>query len=47
MASLFLGVLMGLRVMARAKPNRALLEGIVRPALALLDAPEKHSELRQ
>lgn len=40
-ARLFLGVLLGLRVMARVKPNRALLEGIVRPALTLLDAREK------
>ena len=31
-----LGVLMGLRVLARVRPERALLEGVVRPALALL-----------
>lgn len=42
-ARLFLGVLLGLRVVARAKPTRALLEGMVRPALALLDLPEKTS----
>lgn len=36
-ARLFLGVLLGLRVAARAKPERALLEGMVRPALSLLD----------
>ena len=35
-----LGVLMGLRVLARARPERALLEGVVSPALALLDAIE-------
>jgi TetR/AcrR family transcriptional regulator, transcriptional repressor for nem operon len=32
-----LAVLMGLRVLARARPERALLEGAVAPALALLD----------
>lgn len=36
-ARLLLGVLLGLRVLARSKPDRALLEGVVRPALALLD----------
>ena len=39
MARHFLGLLLGVRVAARAKPNRALLEGMVRPALALLDLP--------
>jgi TetR/AcrR family transcriptional repressor of nem operon len=33
-----LGVHVGLRVIARTQPDRALLEGMVRPALALLDA---------
>lgn len=33
----FLGVSMGLRVLARARPDRTLLEGVVRPALSLLD----------
>jgi TetR/AcrR family transcriptional regulator, transcriptional repressor for nem operon len=37
LARLLLGVLLGIRVLARSKPNRALLEGIARPALALLD----------
>jgi TetR/AcrR family transcriptional regulator, transcriptional repressor for nem operon len=32
-----LAVLMGVRVLARARPERALLEGAVAPALALLD----------
>lgn len=32
-----LGVLMGMRVLARVRPERALLEGVVAPALALLD----------
>ena len=37
LARLLLGVLLGIRVLARAKPDRALLEGMARPALALLD----------
>ncbi len=32
-----LGVLMGVRVLARVRPERALLEGVVATALALLD----------
>ncbi|MFX7197971.1 hypothetical protein ABTI40_19285, partial [Acinetobacter baumannii] len=32
-----LGVMLGLRVLARCRPERPLLEGLVRPALALLD----------
>jgi TetR/AcrR family transcriptional repressor of nem operon len=31
-----LGVLMGIRVLARVRPERALLEGVAAPALALL-----------
>jgi TetR/AcrR family transcriptional regulator, transcriptional repressor for nem operon len=38
-ARLLLGVVLGLRVAARSRPERALLEGMVRPALALLDPP--------
>jgi TetR/AcrR family transcriptional repressor of nem operon len=37
LACLLLGVLLGIRVLARSKPERALLEGVARPALALLD----------
>jgi TetR/AcrR family transcriptional regulator, transcriptional repressor for nem operon len=37
LARLLLGVLLGIRVLARSKPNRALLESVARPALALLD----------
>ena len=37
LARLLLGVLLGIRVLARSKPGRALLEGVARPALALLD----------
>ncbi|MGA7791029.1 MAG: TetR/AcrR family transcriptional regulator [Xanthobacteraceae bacterium] len=36
-ARLLLGVLLGIRVLARSRPERALLEGVARPALALLD----------
>jgi TetR/AcrR family transcriptional repressor of nem operon len=37
LARLLLGVLLGIRVLARSKPDRPLLEGVARPALALLD----------
>jgi TetR/AcrR family transcriptional regulator, transcriptional repressor for nem operon len=35
----FLGVLMGIRVLARATPSRKLLEAVARPALRLLYLP--------
>jgi TetR/AcrR family transcriptional repressor of nem operon len=38
LARMLLGVLLGIRVLARARPERELLEGLIRPALALLDA---------
>ena len=41
LARLLLGVVLGVRVLARAKPQRELLEGVVRPALALLDWPDR------
>jgi TetR/AcrR family transcriptional repressor of nem operon len=37
LARLLLGVHLGIRVLARTRPERALLEGVVRPALALLE----------
>jgi len=40
-ARLLLGVLLGIRVLARAAPDRALLEGVVRPAFAILDKPHR------
>jgi TetR/AcrR family transcriptional regulator, transcriptional repressor for nem operon len=40
LARLFLAVAIGIRVLARARPERALLEGMLRPALALLDADQ-------
>jgi TetR/AcrR family transcriptional repressor of nem operon len=36
-ARLLLGVLLGIRVLARSRPERTLLEGMAKPALALLD----------
>ncbi|MEN2978339.1 TetR/AcrR family transcriptional regulator [Tistrella bauzanensis] len=33
----FLGLLLGIRVLARTRPDRALLEAVLRPALFLLD----------
>jgi TetR/AcrR family transcriptional regulator, transcriptional repressor for nem operon len=35
-----LGVLTGIRVLARVRPERALLEGVVAPSLALLDSSQ-------
>ena len=37
LARLLLSVFLGIRVLARARPERKLLEGLVRPVLALLD----------
>jgi TetR/AcrR family transcriptional repressor of nem operon len=37
LARLLLGVTLGIRVLARARPDRTLIEGMLRPALALLD----------
>jgi len=38
-----LGVLMGVRVLARVRPEKTLLEGVIAPALALLIPPEETS----
>jgi TetR/AcrR family transcriptional repressor of nem operon len=40
LARLLLGVTLGVRVLARSNPQRELLEGVVRAALALLDWPD-------
>jgi TetR/AcrR family transcriptional regulator, transcriptional repressor for nem operon len=37
LARLLLGVVLGIRVLARTNPDRALLVGLARPALSLLD----------
>jgi len=39
LARLLLGVLLALRVLARVRPERVLLEGLLRPVAALLGAP--------
>jgi TetR/AcrR family transcriptional regulator, transcriptional repressor for nem operon len=36
LAQNLVGVLIGIRVLARVRPERALLEGVAAPALALL-----------
>jgi TetR/AcrR family transcriptional regulator, transcriptional repressor for nem operon len=43
-ARLLLGVLLGIRVLARAKPRREILEGVAGPALAMLDKPDHHNK---
>jgi TetR/AcrR family transcriptional regulator, transcriptional repressor for nem operon len=40
LARVLLAVLLGIRVVARATPERNLLEGMARPVLAMLDEPE-------
>jgi TetR/AcrR family transcriptional repressor of nem operon len=47
LARLLLGVTLGIRVLARSKPDRKLLEGVARPALALLDWPDRSKKGRQ
>lgn len=44
LARLLLGVTLGVRVLARSNPQRELLEGVVRPALALLDYPDRPNQ---
>jgi TetR/AcrR family transcriptional regulator, transcriptional repressor for nem operon len=44
LARLLLSVLLGIRVLARTRPERELLEGLLRPALALLDNRRPVSE---
>jgi TetR/AcrR family transcriptional regulator, transcriptional repressor for nem operon len=46
-ARLLLGVTLGIRVLARSQPRRALLEGSARPALALLDWPRTKKGSKQ
>ena len=46
-ARLLLGVLLGIRVLARSAPKRSLLEDVVRPAFALLEVPrDKKKKIR-
>lgn len=44
LASLFLATVLGLRVLARARPEPALLHGVARQALAALDHPHTSPE---
>jgi len=44
LSSLLLGVLLGIRVLARARPERALLESVIRPVLGLLDAAAPNTD---
>ncbi|MBN8920610.1 MAG: TetR/AcrR family transcriptional regulator, partial [Rhizobiales bacterium] len=37
LARMLLGIVLGIRVLARVNPDRTLLEGVARPALSLLD----------
>lgn len=41
-----LGVLMGVRILARARPEKALLEGIVKTSLSPLDGPQGRTTKR-
>lgn len=43
-SGLLLGVLLGIRVLARARPQRPLLESVIRPVLGLLDADTSHTD---
>jgi TetR/AcrR family transcriptional regulator, transcriptional repressor for nem operon len=43
-ARLLLGALLGIRVLARTMPDRETLEGIARPALALLHPPRRKAK---
>ena len=49
LARLLLNVLLGIRVLARVRPDRKLLEGLVRPVFALLDnaGPTKRPRKRK
>ncbi|MBV9237988.1 MAG: TetR/AcrR family transcriptional regulator [Xanthobacteraceae bacterium] len=44
LARVLLAVLLGIRVAARARPERKLLEGMARPVLAMLDGPASRLE---
>ena len=46
-ARLLLAVLLGIRVLARTGATRAVLEGVVRPALSLLDRPQRARKRRR
>lgn len=43
LARMLLGALLGIRVLARSRPERELLEGLIRPTLALLDVRSRRA----
>jgi TetR/AcrR family transcriptional repressor of nem operon len=47
LARLLLGVLLGMRVIARARPQRKLLEGMIDPILRLLSSPRRSRKRQQ
>jgi len=47
LARLLLGVTLGIRVLARARPDRKLLEGVARPALAMLSWPRRSTRRKE
>jgi TetR/AcrR family transcriptional repressor of nem operon len=46
LASLLLSVVVGVRVLARSRPERPLLDGIVRTALATIESPNSSATRR-
>ena len=46
LARMLVGITLGVRVLARSNPQRDLLEGVVRPALGLLDWPEERTAVK-
>jgi TetR/AcrR family transcriptional repressor of nem operon len=46
-ARLLLAALLGIRVLARTGATRAMLEGVARPALSLLDRPQRARQRRR
>lgn len=46
LARLFLGIVLGIRVLARTRPERSLLEGLARPAIASLQPTKKKKAVR-
>jgi len=47
LGKMLLGIHVGLRVVARTRPERALLEGMVRPALMLLDPHTSRAQVAE
>jgi TetR/AcrR family transcriptional repressor of nem operon len=47
LAQMLLGIHIGMRVLARTRPERALLEGMIRPALTLLTSDPSHAKRKK